>query len=232
MPSLKIYPPTRLPSSNVSETQFTMWKEEIEVYLSQEADFKVFLPNKSYGSWLSHEENPDRILELKTEDQTVPNADRGEGPVINNVEADADNIEKLETIRINLRTVLSIVGKCVSEGHYNSVIKHSTSLQWIYDMLRSDYDIQSKGVHFFNILDVRYDASKHTPISFYNLYRTIVSNNLAKQGDVIKHKNNETLERDEKFSPMFEDMVLLNVIRDIDHRLPNMIKAFYFHKMS
>ena len=232
MPTIKIYPPTKLPNSNVSETQFAIWQEELEVYLSQESDFKLFLPNKSYGSWLSYEENPDRILELKQEDQTVPNANRDEGRIITNAEAILDNTEKLENIRINLRTVLSIVGKCVNEGHYNSVIKHATSLQWIYDMLRSDYDIKSKGVHFFNILEVKYDANKHTPISFYNLYRTIVSNNLAKQGDIIKHKNNETLERDEKFSPMFEDMILLNVIRDIDPRLPILIKNFYFHKMA
>ena len=63
MPTIKIYPPTKLPNSNVSETQFAIWQEELEVYLSQESDFKLFLPNKSYGSWLSYEENPDRILE-------------------------------------------------------------------------------------------------------------------------------------------------------------------------
>ena len=74
------------------------------------------------------------------------------------------NDEKLDQIRTNLQTVLSIVGKCVSEGHYGSVIRHSTSLSWIYDMLKSDYDIQSKGVHFFNILDAKYDANKYTPI--------------------------------------------------------------------
>ena len=63
-------------------------------------------------------------------------------------QANIENDDKLESIRINLRTVLSIVGKCVSEGHYDSVVRHSTSLKWIFDMLRSDYDIQSKGVHF------------------------------------------------------------------------------------
>ena len=34
MPSLKIYPPSRLPDNDVTETQFNMWKEELEVYLS------------------------------------------------------------------------------------------------------------------------------------------------------------------------------------------------------
>ena len=51
----------------------SMWQEELEVYLSQESDFKVFLPGKNYGSWISYEENPHRILELKQEDQTTPN---------------------------------------------------------------------------------------------------------------------------------------------------------------
>ena len=65
MPSLKIYPPSRLPDNGVTETQFNMWKEELEVYLSQEPDFKVFLPKKLYNTWLSAEEHPDRIAELK-----------------------------------------------------------------------------------------------------------------------------------------------------------------------
>ena len=71
--------------------------------------------------------------------------------VSNNVNVERANIldqEKLADIQTNLRTLLSIVGKCVSEGHYNSVVRHSTSLTWIYDMIRSDYDIQSNGINF------------------------------------------------------------------------------------
>ena len=177
MPSLKIYPPARLPNSNVTETQFSMWREEIEVYLSQEADYKIFLPEKTYATWESFEQNPLRIPELKARDIVHPNENDHNRRIVTQLDAEAANDEKLDSIRTNLRTVLSIVGKWVSEGHYNSVIKHSTSLTWIYEMLRSDYDIQSKGVHFFNILEAKYDRTKFTPIAFYNHYRTIVSNN-------------------------------------------------------
>ena len=130
-------------------------------------------------------------------------------------------------MRTSLRTLLAIVGKCVSEGHYNSVVRHSTSLRWIYDMLKSDYDIQSKGIHFFHIIGLKYEPEKVTPVAFYNQYRTIVVNNLAKAGDVIKHKNNEALTSDEKMTPMLEDIVLLNVIREIDGRLPSFVKNHY-----
>ena len=129
------------------------------------------------------------IRDLKAEDIVVPSQENG----LNAEAARQRNDKTAIKLRNSLRTVLSLVGKCVSQGHYNSVVRHSTSLKWIYDMLRSDYDIQQKGIHFFNLLDVKYDQSKMTPVAFYNQYRTIVSNNLAKRGDTLKYKNNEEL---------------------------------------
>ena len=189
MPSLKIYPPTQLPDRDVTETQFNIWQEELEVYLMQEKDYAVFLKDGAYETWESLETNKNRIAALKAEDilQADAAANRSEA------QAEAANEEFLRNLRKNLRTTLSIIGKCVSQGHYNSVIRHSTSLEWIMNMLRSDYDIQQKGIHFFNILDVKYVANSTTPVAFYNQYRTVISNNLAKAGDVIKYKDGEEL---------------------------------------
>ena len=90
----------------------------------------------------------------------------------------------------------------------------------------------SKGVYiFFNILDVKYDPSVDTPVSFYNKYRTIIVNNLAKVGDVVKYKNEELTE-DEKMSPMLEDVILLNVLREINPNLPKIVRSHYNHKMQ
>ena len=72
---------------------------------------------------------------------------------------------KSDTDNSELRTVLSVVGS-VSIGHYDAVKRISTSLRWIYDMLRRDYDIQKKGIHFFNLLDLNYDPAKLTPTAF------------------------------------------------------------------
>ena len=68
MPSIKVYPPIRLPDRNVNETQFNIWIEELEVYLSQEAEYRVFLAGEDYDSWESKENNPDRITQLKGAD--------------------------------------------------------------------------------------------------------------------------------------------------------------------
>ena len=228
MPSLKIYPPTQLPDRNVTETQFNIWQEELEVYLMQEKDYAIFLKDGAYDTWESLETNKERITALKAEDILEADAavNRSE------LQAQAANNEFLRNVRKNLRTTLSIIGKCVSQGHYTSVIRHSTSLEWIFNMLRSDYDIQQKGIHFFNILEVKYVANNSTPVAFYNQYRTVISNNLAKAGDVIKYKDGEVLAQDEKMSPMLEDIILLNVIAEIDPRLPTFVKTHYNHKMK
>ena len=69
-----------------------------------------------------------RIRQLNRHDIAEANRD------MNAEEAAAQNKEKLAELR-TLRTLLAIVGKCVSEGHYNSVVRHSTSLTWMYNML-------------------------------------------------------------------------------------------------
>ena len=219
MPSIKIYPPTQLPDRNVSETQFSIWCEELEVYLAQEEEFAQFLPDGIYSTWQSKESNADRITRLNDQDLPDPNTP-------------ANRNAKLRTVRTKLRTVLAIIGKCVSEGHYNNVIRHSTSLEWIYNTLRSDYDIQKRGIHFFNILEVKFDPSNDTPVSFYNKYRTVIVNNLSKNGDIIKYKGANPMTEDEKMTPMLEDVILLNVLREIDGRLPAYVKNHYNHRMQ
>ena len=226
MRAIKIYPPSQLPTRTLSETQFNIWKEELEVYLSQEKAFKVFLPGQLYEEWESAETYSDRVRALHHNDVVNVNRERNADQVAQ------DNEDKLSDIRIHLRTVLAIVGKCVSEAHYNTVVRHSTSLNWIYDTIRADYNIQSKGIHFLNVLDIKYDPEKHTPVGFYNEYRTVIINNLAREGDVIKYKNNENMRNDEKMSPTLEDIVLLDVIREIDPRLPLIVRNFYNHKLK
>ena len=144
MATIKVYPTSQLPDRGVSETQFKIWIEELEVYLSQVDRYEVFLDGGAYATWQSQEDNPERLTEVKGEDATQ--ADRT-GAI------DAANLKKRQR---DLRTVLSIVGKCVSQGHYEAVVRHSTSMKWIFDTLRCDYDIQQKGIHFLNILDLKY----------------------------------------------------------------------------
>jgi hypothetical protein len=138
MATIKVYPPSQLPDRGVSETQFKIGIEELEVYLSQVERYEVFLKYGDYSTWESQDNHSNRLNSVKGEDLRQP--DRTNDPA---------NLK----LRVkDLRTVLYIVGKCVSQGHYDAVVRQSTSMESIYNMLRCDYDIQQKGIYFLNIL--------------------------------------------------------------------------------
>ena len=210
MSGIKIYPPNQLPAEGVSDVQFKIWKEELEVYLETEDKFEKFMSGGRYEDWQPAENNENRIATPKGPDQ----------------EAD------LPKIRKDLRQFITLVAKYVHMNYYNPIIRHSSSLKWIYNKIREDYDIQQQGVHFLNILDLVWDPTgQTTPVGFYNNYRSLILGNLARRGDEIKWKNT-TLTEDEKLSPSHEDLILLNVLTLIHPKLPAYVKEHYGHKMG
>ena len=63
---------------------------------SQEAGFKVFLPNKLYSTWTSYEEDQDRIQDLKQEDGIVPTAGNRNQPAITAEQAGEESDQELD----------------------------------------------------------------------------------------------------------------------------------------
>ena len=67
-----------------------------------------------------------------------------------------------------------------------AIVRHSTSLEWIYNKVREDYYIQTKGIHFLNIVNLEYNPETKTPAGFYNEYRTVILNNIGRRAEVIQ----------------------------------------------
>ena len=154
MSGIKIYPPNQLPAEKITDVQFDIWREELEIYLEQETKFEKFLTGGRYQKW-----KPGETLETRIATPVQP-----------------DKEEDLPRIQKELRQFVSLIGKYVHTDYYNPIIKHSTSLQWIYNKIRQDYAIETKGVHFLNIIDLKWDPTgEQTPIGFYNSYRSILS---------------------------------------------------------
>ena len=126
MSGIKIYPPNQLPAEGVTDVQFQIWKEELEVYLETEDKFEKFMEGGRYSKWLAAETNEKRI----------------------EAHRDPDKASDLPKIRKDLRQFISLIAKYVNNDYYNPIIRHSTSLEWIYKKLREDHDIQQQGVHF------------------------------------------------------------------------------------
>ena len=210
MATIKIYPPNTLPAEGVTDTQFNIWRDALEIYLEVDERFQKFMPGGDYASWEPAESYPDRIRTLV---QTDPESN-------------------LTTIRKELRHLLMIIAKFIHEDYYQPIVRHSTSIDWIYKKIRQDYGIEQKGIHFLNILDVKYDPTGNvTPIGFYNNYRSLMMGNLGKTGDNIQWQS-KTLTEDEKLSPTMEDLILLNVLSLLHPKLPAYVKELYAHKIG
>ena len=136
-----------------------------------------FMQDGRYNQWQSQETNPHRILELDPDDPETPE---------NNVQNRQGRLQELLVKRRRqLKRFLGQVAQCTSKNLYAAIVRHATSLEWIYTKIREDYDIQKKGIHFLNIVELKYDPEKKTPAGFYNEYRTIVINNVGRRNKVI-----------------------------------------------
>ena len=229
MPTIKISPPERLPEGSMTEQQFQTFKTELKVYLMLEENFRPYIVGK-YKEWEAAEDNQDRITLLVPEDMVIKTQD-AEGHVQEVQKTQLVKDSLLEDRQTNLELFLSLIAKVVSPNHYSTVMEHSTSLKWVFDMIREDYDIQTRGIHILNILDLKYNEATMKPVGFYNNYRTIVMNNLRPRGFLVQYKNNKELATNETISPTFEDFILIEVLRLIDSRLPAHIREVYAHKI-
>ena len=207
---MKIRYPDKLQQEGLTETQFSFWKDKLIVYLETEALFRKFLPGGTYENWIAAEKNDLRIIT-----HVAP-----------------DTAESLPDIRRQLRAFLTTVGEYIHLDYYQPIVRHSTSLEWIFKKIRRDYNLEQQGIHFLNILDLQWDPTGTvTPIGLYNKYRSIILGNLKPLGTKIAWAD-ETLEQDEKLTPSHEELILLNVLQLIHPKLPAYIRANYSHKIS
>ena len=207
MPTVKIKPPEPLPARGLSEQRFEMWKMELRAWLSSDPMFTRFLPTGRYSNWESEEENPDRIPALAQPDPELQE------------DATPEQIQDLLQQRRNqLLIFISQVAKCVSVNHYTTVVRHCTSLQWVFDKVREDYDITQRGIHFMNLRKIKYDPATMTPTGFYQAYRAHLINHTARAGDRIAWANRNQVQA-ETLGPSYEDFILYVVINEIDSRL-------------
>lgn len=207
---IKISKPERLPRDGVTDTDLYTWQNELFNYLNQEDDFQLFQKDGRYATWISAETNAKRIIQPVTPDKD----------------------EDLPTRQKQLHNYLTIIAGCCYKDQYMVIINQATSLQWIWDELKTIYQITSKGKDFLSIVDIKYDPTTMTAMSIYNSYRAKIMENLKPQGFKVKWKGNTQLLSNETISPTFEDHILISVLQLIDGRLPGKVREVYGPRME
>ena len=165
MTSIKVLAPTRLQEGKLSEAAFQIFTTELEVYLEVDTKYEIFMQDGRYSRWKSQEEFRDRIETLHADDRTKIEND---ATLATRQQKDEQSVKKLKDIRRLLRVFISLIAKCVTENQYLRITRQCTSLESVYTLLRKDYDIETRGIHFLNIIDLDYDSATMTPIGFHD----------------------------------------------------------------
>ena len=217
--TIKIRLPNKLPPSpeGLTAVQFKAWKGQVIVYLKQSADYKRFLTGGCYSTWSANDEHQDRIRNVHATDQPA------------NI---ANAPQRLAERQTQLETFLTIIAGICDFSQYEDIMQRSTSTDWIWNLIESDYDIQKKGRHFLKVDEFSFKKGQESYNAFYKRFRSHFSDNLRKAGERVKSRNNEQLAEDEKLSPTLENTIVYMALKDIDSRLPAYIEQTFGHRMD
>ena len=217
--NMKISPPEKLPTEGLTATQFDNWRSALLNFLSQSEDYERFLKGGIYDVWEAFDDNPGRITELHESDTP------GEGA--------AAVATRLSNRRKQLNTTLSHIAGVVNSSMFRSVMRKSTSVASIWEMIETDYDIEKQGRHFLKLDQVHYNpAGAETINAFYRRLRDFFEDNLRKAGEKIKSKKDKVIEVDETLSHTMENTIVYMALREIDARLPAYVDQIYGPRMD
>ena len=209
MSKIKISKPERLPRDGITDVDFQTWKNELINYLNQDDSFELFTARGFYSTWTAAEVDEHRIATPAGQD------------------TDAD----LPMRRKSLHNFLTITAGCCYKDHYMTILQQATSFEWIWQEIKSIFQITHRGKDFLNIVDIKWDPATMNATTVYNAYRAKIMENLKPKDTVVAWKS-LTMPNNEVLSPTFEDHILISVLQLIDNRLPAKVREIYGPRMD
>ena len=104
----------------------------------------------------------------------------------------------------------------------NTVVKNSTSLTAIWQVIRLHYGFQSTGAHFIDFTDIRLEPDERPEDLFQRLVAFVDDNLLRSDGNISHHDQN--IVEDEEMTPTLENFVVLIWLHLIHVDLPRLVK--------
>ena len=83
--------------------------------------------------------------------------------------------------------------------------------------------LERKRIHFLELDKIKYEQGE-SPIKFYKKVYHHIIDNLFKNNDKLKYKNDTKMQENEKLSPIVLNFMLFHVIHSIDSRLMKKVK--------
>jgi hypothetical protein len=185
---------------------FENWRQNLQYTLSLDPNFAPFLVVGSV--WLKKAKaSPLRGFEDDGED--VPQAKRRTAQ---------QKVTLLELMLGQIANYCPIISR-------STIVKGSTSVDCIWQSIRTHYGFQSTGAHFIDLADLRLE-SEERPEDLYQRIMAFVEDNLLRKDGGLTH-HGVLPEDDEEMSPSLENIVILRWLELVHKDLPRLIKQRY-----
>ena len=184
----------------------------------------------SYESWrqnliyvLSLDKNFVPFLDATWQKQTAANPRRG----LTDDGAAVPEAKRLTAAQKNahLDLLLGQIANFCPVISRNSIVKHSTSLNDIWQKIRQHYGFQSTGAHFLDLATIHLQPDERPEDLFQRLMAFFEDNLLSVHGGLTHHGDPATA--DEDLSPTLENTVVVLWLRLIHPGLPLLVKQKY-----
>ncbi|ESP04159.1 hypothetical protein LOTGIDRAFT_170991 [Lottia gigantea] len=193
-------------SKNETVNSFENWRQNLLYSLSLDTNFAPFLV--AGRTWGKRSRNSPR-RGFTDDGNSIPKASRRTAD---------QKVTMLELMLGQIANYCPIISR-------NSIVKNSTSIEYIWQLIRLHYGFQSTGAHFIDFNDIHLESDEKAE-DLYQRLSAFVEDNLLRQGGNITHHGVDVTE-DEEASPTLENLVVLSWLRLIHHDLPKLVKQRY-----
>ena len=107
----------------------------------------------------------------------------------------------------------------------SAIVKNSTSIEQVWQTIRSHYGFQSTGGHFVDFNEIQLEPEER-PEDLYQRLMAFIEDNLLQRNGGLTHHGDQITE-DEEISPSTENLVVLTWLRLIHKDLPKLVKQRY-----
>ena len=132
--------------------------------------------------------------------------------------ANEQEVVKLELLLGQIANFCSVISR-------NTILKNSTSLEHVWQHIRTHFGFQTSGSNFLNLCDIRLESDER-PEDLFQRLQTFFEFNLLTATCGISH-HGDRVQEDEEMSPTLENIVVFLWLQLLHKDLPGLVKMKY-----
>jgi hypothetical protein len=206
--------PYKLDHTNLSLDKLDGWWTILISFAGSDTRYVKFLTGGLNANWTAADEDRTRGLTVAAE--YPENATAAQRRTADEAAAIASH-----KIRSELQELLSLIGSYSPEGLFRPITQESSSIQWIIDIIKRTFNLQTRGENLVTGLEMTFKKNAETYQQFYMRLRSFHMESLLPQGTMFK---GVALPRHESITPLAEALIVQMWLQKIDPRLPKHIK--------